>query len=161
MRLWARRRGADTGHGSSGDLLIGLAVSFLLWPLALWLLGASIMADRLQSAEASPKPFRPREFDRIDSHSVEEVEEIERVTDPLNAVSELPFGHLNRAWTAFRNSMPDDAKLWSFKSEMLDDMGRKTVREGYAYGTGDGTQHICTLITTIDPSARRPPRIRS
>lgn len=38
-----------------------------------------------------------------------------RVFDPLQAVPDLPFGHLNEVWQAYVNGLEPESELWSFR----------------------------------------------
>lgn len=64
--------------------------------------------------------------------TVQEVERRERVLDPLGAVPDLPFGHLNAAWQEFVEGIGPDDALWSFTSHWTTPWGRKELRSGYA-----------------------------
>jgi hypothetical protein len=44
-----------------------------------------------------------------------EIEAIEHINDPLHAVPNLPFGHLNRVWLAFVDGLEPECELWSFR----------------------------------------------
>ena len=44
-----------------------------------------------------------------------EIEALEQVHDPLHAVPNLPFGHLNRVWQSFVDGLEPDCELWSFR----------------------------------------------
>ncbi len=59
------------------------------------------------------------------------------VKDPLNAVPDLPFGHLNAAWTDFVSKRPADAVLWSFAYDWTSECGTLFSRRGYVWVLGD------------------------
>jgi len=46
--------------------------------------------------------------------TVNEIEQREIVTDPLHAVPEIPFGHLNEAWRKFISHLTPNREIWSF-----------------------------------------------
>jgi hypothetical protein len=62
---------------------------------------------------------------------VSEVEAREKVFDPLGAVPNLPFGHLNAAWREFKDQMGDGDCLWTFSAEWESDRGSPESRDGY------------------------------
>lgn len=68
--------------------------------------------------------------------TVQEVERREAVTDPLKAVPDLPFGHLNAAWQKFLNDSADGGELWSFSARWQMTWGRDELRAGYVVVRG-------------------------
>lgn len=48
--------------------------------------------------------------------TVREIEAREMIRDPLNAVPDLPFGHLNAAWRRFLDDQVEYDELWSFST---------------------------------------------
>ena len=56
--------------------------------------------------------YKVRKSDLINHLSIDEIESRERVHDPLGAVPELPFGHLNQAWKTFREKGTEQDELW-------------------------------------------------
>lgn len=63
-----------------------------------------------------PEPdFEVSEADLLEKLSRADIENRERVNDPLHAVPELPFGHLHRAWQAFIDGLEPEYELWSFQ----------------------------------------------
>jgi hypothetical protein len=76
----------------------------LLWPIVLAALVYEWSAAKPGFRRASPdlveRPaFRVRTEDLQRRMSIGEIESAEVIRDPLGAVPELPFGHLNRPWT--------------------------------------------------------------
>jgi hypothetical protein len=63
--------------------------------------------------------------------SLHEIEDSEIVGDPLDAVPNLPFGHLNMAWRTFLQDRLEGDELWSFKSQWQSSWGQKEIRSGY------------------------------
>ena len=62
---------------------------------------------------------------------VSDVEATEKVFDPLGAVPDLPFGHLNASWREFKDQMGDGDRLWTFSAEWESDWGSPELRDGY------------------------------
>jgi hypothetical protein len=76
--------------------------------------------------------LRLRREDLLHEVRLEEVEATERVHDPLGAVSDLPFGHLNAAWNRFIIGLDLDAELWSFRAKRATCGHDAQVWTGYA-----------------------------
>ena len=56
-----------------------------------------------------------------------------RVVDPLHAVPDVPFGHLNPAWKAFLGLKGEGEALWSFRARWVDRWGRVELHVGYVW----------------------------
>jgi len=98
--------------------------------------------------------FIVRRRDLIARCSIEEIEAIERVVDPLAAVPDSPFGHLNGAWRQIRDSLSVDAELWSF-SRTWEDRGTREQRSGYsAVLRGKVIAHFPAQRKKLDGSTR-------
>jgi hypothetical protein len=59
--------------------------------------------------------FKLSKADLLQQLSLADIEANERVFDPLQAVPDLPFGHLNKAWQDFANGLEPESELWSFR----------------------------------------------
>lgn len=75
--------------------------------------------------------------DLIRQMTIEEIEQQEHVADPMRAVPDLPFGHLNAAWVEFKANLEQQDSVWSFAAQWAPDWGRKEIREGYVILRGD------------------------
>ena len=53
--------------------------------------------------------------DLVEKLSRAEIEALEQVDDPLQAVPNLPLGHLNSVWQALADGLEPDCELWSFR----------------------------------------------
>jgi len=110
-------------------VLIPLAIVFFFIPLWPWILSiefnfpwhkfkfwtdkaARSVPWTLTDEEAE---FRVMKADLLQKLSLAEIEANERVFDPLHAVPDLPFGHLNKVWQAFVNGLESESELWSFR----------------------------------------------
>lgn len=105
------------------------------WPLALWLL----FNDRIQSRRVASRStgsgkiaFMPTHEHLIERMTREAIEARERVTDPLGAVPEVPFGHLNLLWQAFTDGIEAGDELWRFEARIVSDWESVAVHRGYA-----------------------------
>ena len=77
--------------------------------------------------------FTVRSNDLVARCEVAEVERRERVVDPLHAVPDVPFGHLNPAWKAFLGLKGEGEALWSFRARWVDRWGRVELHVGYVW----------------------------
>lgn len=59
--------------------------------------------------------FEVTDADLLEKLSRADIEAAEMVDDPLHAVPDKPFGHLNSAWQAFVDGQEPEAELWSFR----------------------------------------------
>ncbi len=113
-----------------GPALIGaLIVPF--WPVLVF-----FKVKVLVFGEPNRSPIDKPEFDvtRDDLQtqlSLQEIEQREIVFDPLGAAPNVPFGHLNAAWTKFCEGMEHNDSLWSFTSHWTSAWGSKDIRQGY------------------------------
>ena len=78
--------------------------------------------------------------------AVAHIEDRETVVDPLGAVPQCPFGHLNAAWKNFLSGLQPQDVIWSFRSNWETTWGRKELRAGYVAVRGEviGT-HFLTV----------------
>ena len=89
---------------------------------------------------------------------VVDIEAKEKVFDPLGAVPDLPFGHLNAAWREFVGQMADGDRLWTFSANWQSDWGNPELREGYVIvkpDAGIGTFFMTRWIILEKPA--QPP----
>lgn len=90
---------------------------------------------------------------------VSEIEAKEKVFDPLGAVPDLPFGHLNTAWREFIGQMAHGDQLRTFSANWQSDWGNPELREGYVIVTPDagiGTFFMTRWIILDKP--KDPPK---
>lgn len=146
-----------------GPLLAG-AVVVALWPLAVALALWVAHAQRRRSgtdAAHEPSPgfgLQERKFavspgDLREQLAVEEIERRERVSDPLGAVPDLPFGHLHPAWLAFLEQRGTEDALWSFSTHWTPTWGREELRAGYVIVREDAIgPHFLTVWRSLGVS---------
>lgn len=115
-----------------------LAASLILaaWPAVL------LMLVKNKLFPYKEKLLPEREFsvardDLIRQMTIEEIEQQEHVADPMRAVPDIPFGHLNAAWVKFKANLEQQDSVWSFAAQWTPDWGRKEIREGYVILRGD------------------------
>ena len=105
---------------------------FVAWPALIYMKAKELLFPAKAEPLIAPKRFSVTEADLVLKLTVEEIEQLERVSDPMHAVPDLPFGHLNAAWRKFiAHCGPNDA-VWSFSARWTSEWGRKENREGYA-----------------------------
>ncbi len=100
---------------------------FVIWPAAVYL-----KVKEWRGKDKATEPELDREFAVMREHLLErltqaEIEQRERVFDPLGAVPDLPFGHLHAAWQGFLSDRPEGAELWSFSAPWGDRRRRESL----------------------------------
>jgi hypothetical protein len=87
--------------------------------------------------------------------SVEEVEALETVLDPLGAAPNVPFGHLNAAWRAFIEGGTECDELWSFSADWQTAWGNRERRAGYVrVRAGEPGDYFLTMWKDLPDGAR-------
>ncbi len=120
-------------------ILAGMLV-LVAWPAVIYMKGEEMLTSK--NAEPDPDPVK-NEFSVTDANllrmvSVEEIEQQERVDDPMGGVPAIPFGHLNAAWTSFQSRLEPQDSIWAFSASWSTDWGRRELREGYVIVRADG-----------------------
>jgi len=115
----------------------GFLVVILLWPVVPSMLVYDWIAHRLRRRHRSVGPVDRPTFRVTPEHlrqrlSVAEIEAAELVQDPLNAVPNLAFGHLNAAWQAFASGLQPDDEIWRFEAEWRPEFETSKRLRGYA-----------------------------
>lgn len=112
------------------DLIVvpvtGLVIFLPLWPL-LFSIEYGFPWHRLKFwsdkpekghtwIEPDPEPvFAVTRADLLERLTLADIEAAELVDDPLHAVPDMPFGHLNKVWQTFVDGMEPGSELWSFR----------------------------------------------
>jgi len=131
-------------------LLAGILV-LVAWPLAIYMKGKEMMSAG--KADLEPEPVKKEnKFSVTDANllrklSVEEIEQQERVDDPMGGVPDIPFGHLNATWTRFKSHLEPQDAIWMFSAHWSADWGRRELREGYVIVRANGIGP--RLVTTL------------
>ena len=108
----------------------------VVWPAALYMKGKEIFGKKSVSALDEEREFAVERSHLQKRLTVLQIEARELVTDPLGAVPDLPFGHLNAAWKTFAEGVGADDELWSFTAPWQTTWGRREVRTGYVVVRG-------------------------
>lgn len=131
-----------------------LLAGFLIlaaWPVVLLML----VKNKLFPCKAE-KLLPEREFsvardDLIRQMTIEEIEQQEHVADPMRAVPDLPFGHLNAAWVEFKANFEQQDSVWLFSAQWTPDWGRREIREGYVILRNDNVgQHFLKSLRELE-----------
>ena len=108
----------------------------VVWPAALYMKGKEIFGKKSVSALDEEGEFAVERSHLQERLTVLQIEAREVVTDPLGAVPDLPFGHLNAAWKTFAEGVGADDELWSFTAPWQTTWGRREIRTGYVVVRG-------------------------
>ncbi len=83
--------------------------------------------------------------------TVDEIEAIEVVQDPLNAVPKVPFGHLHAVWSQVKEAMQPNDELWSFTATWPGEFGSPEPRKGYVlWRRGKPVEHVLTMYKELE-----------
>ena len=103
------------------------------WPIAVGLKLKELLTRWSLGRVSGPEGFVVRETDLERSFTIAEIEERERVVDPLGAVPDLPFGHLNSAWRRFVDMQAPGDTAWSFSTRRRSATGGEEWCRGYVW----------------------------
>lgn len=123
----------------------------VVWPAALYMKGKEIFGKKSESALDEEHEFAVELTHLQERLTVLQIEAREVVADPLGAVPDLPFGHLNAAWKTFVEEVGADDELWSFTAPWQTKWGRKEIRTGYVVVRGGvPASHFLTMWKEIE-----------
>lgn len=123
----------------------------VVWPAALYMKGKEIFGKKSESALDEEHEFAVERTHLQERLTVLQIEAREVVADPLGAVPDLPFGHLNAAWKTFVEEVGADDELWSFTAPWQTKWGRKEIRTGYVVVRGGvPASHFLTMWKEIE-----------
>ena len=130
-----------------------IAVLFIvvLWPLlvAMFIQDRRLTQER-RNFENHPN-FGVQHKDLISKLERAEIERNERVVDPMHAVPDVPFGHLNSAWKAFEQTITEGDELWSFRSHWVNRWKEIELHAGYVRVHGQDIKgHFLTEHRAIE-----------
>jgi hypothetical protein len=115
---------------------LGSILVVAAWPAVLaWYLNEK-KKEKVEVTRRVEAVFRVRPEDLTGQTTIAEVETSNFIKDPLGAVPELPFGHLNAVWTDFVASRPADAQLWTFACNWTSEWRTQYSRNGYVWVVG-------------------------
>lgn len=128
--LWYRLR-----SNVLAPLLTGLLV-VPFWPVVVYLKVQDMLLGKPEASNLEEPKFTVARTNLLERLSITEVEHRERIFDPLGAVPDLPFGHLNAAWRKLLEDMTPDTEIWTFSAHWTD-WGSKELRRGYVMVCGN------------------------
>ncbi len=122
----------------------------VVWPAAVYMKVKEIFGKKREAALNEEREFAVERSHLQERMAVTQIEAREVVTDPLGAVPDLPFGHLNAAWKSFISTAGVGDEVWSFTAPWQTTWGRKEVRAGYAIvRDGAPAAHMLTMWKEI------------
>lgn len=101
-----------------------------VWPIVLFLQSRDI-AKYIADPPQRYVTFRFARRHLVRRVSVQEVEDLERVVDPLRAVPDIPFGFLNGTWRNFHSQLKPLDSLWVLSARATSGF-QMEERKGYA-----------------------------
>ena len=111
-------------------ILAAIAIP-LIWPIAVYWK----IKDFISKDEPIPPPekveFTVTKDDLRTMLSIETIEQLETVTDPMCSVPNVAFGFLNLGWEAFKAKIQPGDQLWAFEAQWEADYVHQR-RYGYA-----------------------------
>ena len=133
--------------------MLAAVLVLAVWPVAIFMKAKELLTKKSTEAIEDERDFAVRREDLQALLSISEIEALEGVSDPLGAVSSLPFGHLHSAWKAFLDGMGPEDAIWSF-SAYWTTWGRKELRAGYVAVRGDIVgAHFMTVWKNVEVHA--------
>jgi len=131
-------------------VLAGMAVVFA-WPVVIAMRVRAIFFKGAEMPVEERKAFAVSRGDLLEWLAIGAIEGREGVVDPMEAVPDVPFGHLNAAWRKFLAGVGPEDAIWSFSTNWTNTWGRKEVRAGYVVVRGDSIgPHFLTVRRTLD-----------
>lgn len=110
------------------ELFVGFVVCVAIWPiLVYWMVEVKWFTVQ----HPAPPEFKVTREHLREVLSIESIETGARVTDPLGAVPDLPFGHLNAAWEKLKADMQPGDTVATFIAPW-EEYGVMWERSGYA-----------------------------
>ena len=118
--------------------ILGSTFAIITWPYWLYMRALEEIQTSNQSLDnQEEKTFTVNVTDLVKCMSVAEIEEIERVSDPMGAVPDVAFGFLNPMWEKFKAGFESDDEIWTYKARWKNDW-QNEKRFGYALLRGEG-----------------------
>ena len=125
-------------------IIVPILESFVLifsWPYGLyWMVQIRIQESNRCSDNEKEKVFAVNITDLIKHMSIEEIEEKERINDPMGAVPDIAFGFLNPMWKKFKTQIESEDEIWAYKATWKNKW-QNQKRFGYAILRGESVVH--------------------
>lgn len=125
--------------------ILATALAIVAWPILIYSKLQERFFPRKAATSSEKKAFCVERSDLLVKITIEEVERQEVVHDPLGAVPDLPFGHLNAAWRKFKDALLPGDEVWTFAADWTSEWGRPEHRKGYVIvRAGEPGPFFCT-----------------
>ena len=132
--------------------ILAAVLVLAVWPIALVVDGILRFSKKTDASMDKERKFAVTLGDLQELVTVEEIEQREKVFDPMRAVPDVPFGHLNAAWKKFLAGLEPQDAIWTFSAHWTTTWGRKDLRSGYAVVRGDAIgPYFLTMWKTLAP----------
>ena len=123
----------------------------LFWPAAWWMRCAELLNERRVARQREEEIFKVKPQYLLERLTIDEIEAREMVQDPLSAVPQLPFGHLNVVWSQVKSAMLPGDELWSFTATWSGEFGSPELRKGYVlWRRGKPMGHVLTMCKELE-----------
>ena len=137
-KLWSRKSWASSASSRSPTIITSAALI------------KSLFENFREKKAAAKRAFKITEQNLVEKLSVTQIEQREVVTDPHDAVPELPFGHLNDAWVRYQRKLLPDHEIWSFSMTWENEWNGTEKVEGYvAVQNGQIGPHFISLRRSL------------
>jgi len=114
--------------------LLGITIG---WPIFIYMVFEGAWTkNRNTDPLCEEKQFATQGMYLKARQTVDEAESQAFTEDPLNAVPNIPFGHLNKGWIVFIEQMSADDELWSFlipKGSLIGRYGSEAQADMHGY----------------------------
>ena len=121
--------------------ILGSAFMIFTWPFILYMMvQAEIQKSNQCSDDEEERVFAVNVTDLTKRMSVEEIEETERINDPMGAVPDVAFGFLNPMWEEFKAGFESGDEIWTYKAIWKNNWQNQN-RFGYAILRGEIVVH--------------------
>lgn len=107
----------------------------VVWPVAIYIKAKDIFSNKtvkIPKIDETDKEFAVNRKDLLQKMSINEINLLEKVYDPMGAAPNVAFGHLNPAWGKFISGLQPQDEIWTFSANWTSFWGSKDVRTGYA-----------------------------
>jgi hypothetical protein len=131
--------------------VLAAAALVVVWPIAIYMKVKEGFSKKSDSILEEEREFAVKRAYLKERMTVQQIEAREVIDDPLGAVPNLPFGHLNAVWKTFIDAVAADDELWSFTAPWETMWGRKDVRTGYVVVRGGvPASHFLIMLKQIE-----------
>jgi hypothetical protein len=131
--------------------VLAAIVFMIVWPGAFYMKVKEDFSKKGNRILNQKRKFAVEHAHLKERMTIQQIEAREVIEDPLGAVPNLPFGHLNAAWKTFIEAVAADDELWSFTAHWETMWGRKDVRTGYVVVRGGvPASHFLIMLKQIE-----------